>query len=117
MAIVYRPIGSTQISVDPVAWDDGGRYPRFRAQVRNEGDKHLPMDARLSISSSNGLRTVLYGGFGKWLMPGSKGELEFRAESTLPPGDYLLKFELQTGGEPATMEQTFRVNDPTMVVN
>jgi hypothetical protein len=117
LAIIYRPIGSTQISVDPVVWDDGGRYPRFRTQVRNEGDKHLPMDARLSISSSNGLRTVLYGGFGKWLMPGSKGELEFRVESTLPPGDYLLKFELQTGGEPATMEQSFRVNDPTMVVN
>lgn len=117
LAIVYRPIGSTQISVDPVVWDDGGRYPRFRTQVRNEGDKHLPMDARLSISGSNGLRWVLYGGFGKWLMPGTKGDLEFRVESTLPPGDYLLKFELQTGGEPATMEQSFRVNDPTMVVN
>jgi len=114
MAVIYRPVGATQIAVDPVVWDDGGNYPRFRTQVRNEGESHLPLDARLSISSSVGYRAVLHGGFGKWLMPGESGSLEFRIESPLPPGEYLLRFDLQTGDEPVSMEQNFQVSDLTM---
>jgi len=75
------------------------------------GDSHLPIDARLSINGSTGYRDMLHGGFGKWLMPGDSMWVDFAVEKPLPVGDYVLKFEIQTGTEPISTTQTFQVAD------
>jgi hypothetical protein len=71
----------------------------------------LPIDAKLSVNGSSGYREVLHGGFGKWLMPGESMWVNFAVEQPLPPGDYVLRFEMQTGTQPISTTQTFQVTD------
>ncbi len=112
LALVYKHLRATEVSVEPVVWDQGdSQSPRFRTLIRNTGESHLPIDARLSINGSSGYRELLHGGFGKWLMPGEAMWINFAIDQPLPPGDYVLKFEMQTGTQPISTTQTFQVTD------
>ncbi|HBJ33437.1 MAG TPA: hypothetical protein DDZ51_01495 [Planctomycetaceae bacterium] len=112
LALVYKNLRATEVSVEPVVWDPGDDLaPRFRTLIRNIGESHLPVDARLSINGSSGFRDTLHGGFGKWLMPGESMWINFAVEKPLPPGDYVLRFEMQTGTQPISTSQTFQVTD------
>jgi hypothetical protein len=109
LALVYKTLRATEVSVDPVIWDAGDQSPRFRTLIRNVGESHIPVDARLSVNGTSGLRETLHGGFGKWLMPGESMWIDFPVEKPLPIGDYVLKFEMQTGTQPISTTQTFQV--------
>lgn len=117
LALVYKKPPDTSISMSPLAWDPSGKYPCFRATIENTGESHMPIDARLTIVGETGGRVQLLGGFGKWLMPGTKTSLTFRMDQPLPPGNYQLKCELQTGSKPAVSEQTFTVTDMDSAAN
>ncbi len=54
-------------------------------------------------------------GFGRWIMPGQSLELEFRLETSLPPGNYRLTTELQNGENPLIKTQQFTVSDISQV--
>lgn len=112
LALIYKNLRATEVSIDPVVWDPGdNQSPRFRTMIRNVGESHLPIDARLSVNGSSGYREVLHGGFGKWLMPGESMWVNFAVDQPLPPGDYVLRFEMQTGTQPISTTQTFQVTD------
>lgn len=111
MALIYKPTRATEVSVDPVVWDSDNERPRFRTLIRNTGESHLPVDARLSITGSSGFRGVLHGGFGKWLMPSESMWIDFVLEQPLTPGDYVLRFEMQTASQPISTTQTFQVSE------
>lgn len=111
LAVIYRNLSATEVAVDPVVWDDGDRQPRFRVSVRNDGETHFPVDARLTITGSTGYRDLLHGGFGKWLLPGESMWVNFPIDKPLPPGDYVLRLEMQTANQPISTTQTFQVSD------
>ncbi|MEQ1826325.1 MAG: hypothetical protein ABL921_10270 [Pirellula sp.] len=111
LALIYKKPSNTRIGMSPLVWDPSGKYPCFRTTVENSGNSHMPIDARLTVTAELGGRIQIPGGFGKWLMPSTKSPLTFRVDNALAPGNYQLKCELQTGGEPAVIEQTFTVTD------
>jgi hypothetical protein len=111
LAVILKKLPPTQLTLSPIRWDAEGAYPSFQATVRNEGDIHLPLQARLSIVDAQGRRLMIPAGFGKWLMPKSSTNLEFRIDQPLPPGEYQMKCELQQDGDPLSMTQVFSVGD------
>jgi hypothetical protein len=111
LAVILKKIPSTQISMSPLQWDSGSEYPGFRTKVDNLGDTHLPLQARLLLIDPNGRRISIPSGFGRWLMPRSSTQLEFRLDHPLPPGEYQLRCELQQEGEPIVTQQQFVISD------
>jgi hypothetical protein len=112
VALLLKKQPPVQLEVAPLVWDNRGDYPTFRTTVKNLGDGHVALDARLSIFSRSGGRISSYAGFGKWLMPASSQSLEFRLEQALQPGEYLLRYEIQNGTDkPITKDQTITVTD------
>lgn len=110
LATIFKPLGRTKIGIDSIVWDQLGTYPSFRTWVENQGNRHLPLDARLTLISDTGQRRQILGGFGKWVMPGRKSELEFRVDQPLVPGAYTMVFELQTGDEPLVLQQNIMIS-------
>jgi len=113
LAIRYKKGGETSIDVSPLEWDPNGKFPAFRSTVENTGTLHFPVDARLTITSELGRRYQVFGGFGRWVMPGQSTQVTFRLDSPLPPDKYKLKCEFITGGEPVVTEKEFEVSDLT----
>lgn len=113
LAIRYKKGGETSIDVSPLEWDPNGKFPAFRIAVENTGSLHFPVDARLTITSELGRRYQIFGGFGRWVMPGQKSQIAFRLDFPLPPDKYKLKCEFITGGEPVVTEREFEVSDLT----
>lgn len=111
VAVVYGEVEDASLAAQPLRWVDGDKYPAFRSLVKNEGQKHMPLDARLLIVSQAGQRFDVPAGFGQWLMPGMQSDLEFRMPTALPPGNYQLTTEIQTGSSPLILRQDFTVSD------
>jgi hypothetical protein len=111
IALLMKKSSAPNAKLSSVQWDSLSKHPAFRCAVSNEGESHLAMNARLTISGENGERMQIPGGFGKWLMPGETAKLEFRLEQPLAPGKYQIKCELQQGDRPIVTEQIFEVND------
>jgi hypothetical protein len=111
LAVVLKKIPSTQITMTQLLWDSGSEYPGFRTKIDNLGDTHMPLQARLLVVGPNGRRYSIPSGFGRWLMPRSSTQLEFRFDQPLPPGEYQLRCELQQEGEPIVTQQQFVVSD------
>lgn len=117
LAVLLKKPEATKITVSPLVWDPVAEYPGFHTTVANLGTSHLPLQARLTIIDAKGRSSMIPSGFGKWLMPGKSSKVEFRLEGSLPPDDYVLRFELQQEGEPIRMEQNFTVTDLENAVN
>jgi hypothetical protein len=111
IALLMKKSSAPDAKLSTVQWDSLSKHPAFRCAVSNEGESHLALNARLTISGENGERIQIPGGFGKWLMPGETAKLEFRLEQPLAPGKYQIKCELQQGDRPIITEQIFEVND------
>lgn len=111
IAVLYDSAGEPTLAMDPLRWVDTGNKPAFRGRVENTGNVHVPLDARLLIVSEAGQRFTATAGYGKWLMPGTEQDLEFRMPRQLPPGKYQLTSELQTGSSPIIHRQEFTVSD------
>lgn len=111
LAVLLKKPQATQISLSPITWDPVSDYPGFRTTVQNLGKTHVPLQARLTIIDATGRSTAIPAGFGKWLMPGKSIPLNFRLESSLAPGEYQLRCELQQEGEPIRTQQSFTVTD------
>ncbi len=111
LAVLLKKPEATQISLSPITWDPVSDYPGFRTTVQNLGKTHMPLQARLTIIDATGRSTAIPAGFGKWLMPGKSIPLNFRLESSLAPGEYQLRCELQQEGEPIRTQQSFTVTD------
>lgn len=111
VAITFDNAPPAEITVEPLRWVATGKQPSFRAVVSNTGGQHMPLDARLLILSEAGERIVLTAGYGRWLMPDAKHDLEFRMPGNLRPGNYQLTCELQNGDSPIIKQQTFTVSD------
>jgi hypothetical protein len=111
LALVYKKIPKTTLAVAPLVWDPNGKYPGFRTTIENTGDNHMPVDAKLSLVSDDGVRLQSSVGYGKWLMPKAKESMLFRIDQPLLPGKYMIKCEIQTGDKPIVFDQEFTVSD------
>lgn len=111
IAVVLGQIDEPKVEMQPLRFVPDSKYPSFRSVVTNQGPAHLPLEARLLIASESGQRSVLSGGFGKWLMPGESTNLEFRLDRELTPGNYQIICELQNGQEPVIKKQMITVTD------
>ena len=111
IAVILGQTKEPKIDLQPLRFVPDSKYPSFRSVVANQGQIHIPLEARLLIASESGQRRVLTGGFGKWLMPGQSANLEFRLDRELTPGNYQIICELQNGQEPVIKKQMISVTD------
>jgi hypothetical protein len=111
LALVYKKVSKTSLAVSPLAWDPNGKHPGFRTTIENNGEHHMPIEARLTLMSEEGIRIQSVAGFGKWLMPNAKESMLFRIDQPLLPGKYMIKCEIQTGEKPIVIDQEFAVSD------
>lgn len=111
LAMILAETPEPSVSLSRLQWDPSQPYPGFRATIENGSNVHFPVQARLTIVDQFGRRTSIPGGFGRWLMPQSKLPLDFRFDQPLAPGEYQLRCEVQTKGEPLTVNQAFTVTD------
>ncbi len=111
VAIILGQTQTPKIAMEPLRFVADAKYPCFRTVISNQGNAHVPLDAKLHIASEGGQRRLLTGGFGKWLLPGESTNLEFRLDSELTPGNYQIFCEVETGQEPIVKKQAITVTD------
>lgn len=111
VAVLTRVEDVPKLSIGTLRWDADGAKPGFVAPVTNEGDVHLPLDGRLSVSNALGQSAEFLAGYGRWLLPGRSDDLRFRLPGPLPPGAYRYRMEIKIGEgrTPVTVEDDFRI--------
>lgn len=99
-----------QVETGPLRWDASGDRPAFVLPIQNQGTVHLPLNGRLSFADASGRRVEISGGFDRWLLPGSQGEIRFPLHLGLPRGSYPVKVQLKVGeSEPLSISQQINV--------
>ncbi len=109
LALIYDKLPETSITVEPLKWDPSGSYPMLTSTIHNNGESHIPLDGRISIENESGQRQIVFGGFGRWLLPHQQSVLQFRTDTPLPAGRYMMRYELKTGGEPVLIEKEMTI--------
>ena len=109
LPIVFVNNGTGQVAAElsDLRWNPQSNKPSFLVDVASSGTKHLPMIARLLIFRDNQLQWEIQGGFSRWLLPGATSPVEFPVPSEFPPGNYVLRCELQVDGKIERIEQAF----------
>ncbi len=111
LAVLLKDSPEPELEVGPLQFDPAELNSCFRSLVRNEGDVHTALNARLTIVHESGKRISIPAGYGRWLMPQTAAPLEFRLDSPLSTGQYQLTLEIQRQGTPLVRQQAFTVTD------
>ncbi len=111
IALVARDGQQANLNVAELHFNSLGRVPAFVTTIANQSEIHFPLNAVLKIEDTKGQRMAVEAGFGKWLMPSERSELRFPMPNSLPPGEYALTCEIETGAEPIVVRQTISVSD------
>jgi len=97
VAFLARKAIDLQYDVGKLQTGRSGNDPVLLLPVRNRGDVHLELSAKLRIENPFGGISEIKGGFGRWIMPGKKKMVQFRLEKVPPRGDYSVQVELDPG--------------------
>ncbi len=111
VAVLARVEDAPKLAIEPLRWDASGAKLGFVVPVMNQGDVHLPLDGKLTVSNALGQSAEFLAGYGRWLLPGQSDDLRFHLPGPLPPGTYHYHAEigLGEGRTPVTVEDKFRV--------
>jgi hypothetical protein len=85
----------------------------FTLPIQNDSLRHVPLEGRLSLTDEFGRGFVVDAGYGRWLMPGQRGEIFFGFREPPPPGTYDIQILLQQneGEPPLRMSKTIALQN------
>lgn len=111
VAALARVEDTPKLATEPLRWDASGTKPGFVVCVMNQGDVHVPLDGKLTVSNALGQSAEFLAGYGRWLLPGQSDDLRFHMPGPLPPGTYHYHAEIDIGEgrTPVAVEDKFRV--------
>ncbi|MFO1064412.1 MAG: hypothetical protein U0892_11165 [Pirellulales bacterium] len=111
LAVLFKKGPPADVTMSGFAVVSVDNYTAIHAKVTNNGNGHVPLDARLTIIGENGRSEQVLGGFGRWLMPGKTDRLEFRLDHPLTPDKYTFRCELKVDDRIIVEEKHFEATD------
>ena len=110
VALLARTEQLPDLQVESIQWDSTSDPPAFILPVRNNGQMHLPLDARLKMVDAFGRIVEMQAGYGRWLLPGKATDLRFRTQFAPPPGKYLYQLKIEGNKEVPPLEVEGEIN-------
>ncbi len=110
VALVGKSTSSAVLSEGELAWDTELGTPAFVIDIKNTGSRHMPLQGELVLGNEDGRPTVVRGGFGKWILPGTTERLRFNPPKSLPPGKYTARLRIETVDSEKPIEKRLEFN-------
>ncbi len=101
------------VASEPV-WSRSNDHAGFTLKVRNEGQRHVPLQGRLTLADEFGRGLATEAGYGQWLLPGQSAEMFFGFAEPPPQGDYAVEVVLNQneGQPPIVLRKNVRLQSP-----
>ncbi len=109
VAALGRSTAQPTLTAGNLVWDTEHGAAAFVVDVKNTGDRHMPVEAKLILGDTEGHPTEIRGGFGVWVLPGQSGPIRFKPPKSLPTGKYTARLIIPNfaGQEPIDQRLEF----------
>ncbi len=105
VAALGRSTAQAILAAGNLIWDTEHGAAAFVVDVKNTGERHMPVEAKLILGDAEGHPTEIRGGFGVWVLPGSSGPIRFKPPKSLPTGKYTARLFIPTGAGQEPIDQ------------
>ena len=114
VALLTNGESLAKLTPQPLQWQAKGHQYGFVLPVRNDGNRHVSLNASLSLADEFGRGFLIESGYGRWLLPGDSDELSFRFRQLPPPGNYQVEIAIDQGEgvAPLQIQQGIRLASP-----
>lgn len=99
-----------EFTAEKLQWDASHVNPAFVIEVKNTGNRHIPIDGIVVLGDEAARPIELRGGFGKWVLPGTTEKIRFKPPQGLPEGHYTARVILLAGPGTEPVEQRLEID-------
>lgn len=116
VALLTRSDETPELQIGSLGWDGGSQPPAFVVPIRNNGEVHAALNAKLVMTDAFGRAVEMRSGYGRWILPSEQTDLRFKTEFAPPPGDYRFKLTIDGSNamEPIEVEDMIRFSSPEL---
>lgn len=106
LELVHKQRPQLTVAAGPLQWANLTDGNAFVIEVANEGDGYAPIQGELLLGRDDGSRPHrLLDGFGRWLAPGQKRELQFHLPAEIDAGRYQIRLTVRSRDNLSVEEQ------------
>ncbi|MFG0268046.1 MAG: hypothetical protein ACF8AM_23260 [Rhodopirellula sp. JB055] len=106
LELVHKQRPQLTVAAGPLQWATLTDGNAFVIEVANEGDGYAPIHGELLLGQDDGSRPHrLLDGFGRWLAPGQKRELQFHLPAEIEAGRYQIRLTVRSRDNLSVEEQ------------
>lgn len=97
LELVHQQRPQLTVAAGPLQWANLTDGNAFVIEVANEGEGYAPIQGELLLGRDDGSRPHrLLDGFGRWLAPGQKRELQFHLPAEIDAGRYQIRLTVRS---------------------
>ena len=97
VALLTNGSSAANLTAEALQWQVKGHQYGFVLPIRNDGNRHVPLQASMSLADEFGRGFMIESGYGRWLLPGDSDNLSFRFRQVPPPGNYQVEIAVDQG--------------------
>ncbi|PHQ36400.1 hypothetical protein CEE69_03090 [Rhodopirellula bahusiensis] len=106
LELVHQQRPVLNVESGPLQWANLAGGNAFVMEITNQGEGYAPIQGELLLGRDDGSRPHrLLDGFGRWLAPGQKRELQFHVPADLEAGKYQVRLSVRSRENVAVEEQ------------
>ncbi|WP_276665431.1 hypothetical protein [Rhodopirellula baltica] len=106
LELVHQQRPQLTVAAGPLQWANLTAGNAFVIEVANEGESYAPIQGELLLGRDDGSRPHrLLDGFGRWLAPGQKRELQFHLPAEIDAGRYQIRLTVRSRDNLSVEEQ------------
>ncbi|WP_461507887.1 hypothetical protein [Rhodopirellula baltica] len=106
LELVHQQRPQLTVAAGPLQWANLTDGNAFVIEVANEGEGYAPIQGELLLGRDDGSRPHrLLDGFGRWLAPGQKRELQFHLPAEIDAGRYQIRLTVRSRDNLSVEEQ------------
>ncbi|MEO9592720.1 hypothetical protein [Rhodopirellula bahusiensis] len=106
LELVHQQRPVLNVESGPLQWANLAGGNAFVMEITNQGEGYAPIQGELLLGRDDGSRPHrLLDGFGRWLAPGQKRELQFHVPADLEAGKYQVRLSVRSRENLAVEEQ------------
>lgn len=106
LELVHQQRPQLIVAAGPLQWANLTSGNAFVIEIANQGDGYAPIQGELLLGRDDGSRPHrLLDGFGRWLAPGQKRELQFQLPPEVEAGRYQIRLTVRSRDNVSVEEQ------------
>lgn len=109
IALIARNENEAELQPESMRWQT--KPKGFVIPLTNSGSRHVALNGLMTLVDDFGRQLQFRGGYGRWVLPGQKADLQFVMPQMPPPGHYNMTVLLNRGPNlaPLQMKQDFNI--------